>query len=219
LDGGRVCGELVAFLSAFTPWEAEEIGCVHEYIVERLDQVVEGVEKEFIQSVAHADHKVEHDEAIAQQASEGPEARSKGISRILLPDAPEDSHCLGWSQSLFDDDGPEYHFSTEAQRYHKPQMEALASLGAPLLRTFLESSNKTKLALILQHPDTRSYNFDDALSNSFPPCRLLMMQRIPELATRMLSFNEDWAHRANQGWVWAKENNLEDNFIYFAIVT
>jgi hypothetical protein len=57
-DGEHVNGQLARFLSRFSPWEAEEIGCVHDYMIRRHDQVTEHLEEEFIQSVLDADRKI-----------------------------------------------------------------------------------------------------------------------------------------------------------------
>lgn len=67
--------ELAGFLSAFEPWEAEEIGCVHDYMLSRLDEVVEELEDEFIQSVLDADRRITDDQHLAEEAGKNLEAR------------------------------------------------------------------------------------------------------------------------------------------------
>lgn len=96
-DGENFYGQLARFLSRFSPWEAEEIGCVHDYMSRRLDQVTEHLEEEFIQSVLDADRKIRQNEDIAGQASQSAEARLKCMSRNLHPEIPEERHCLGLS--------------------------------------------------------------------------------------------------------------------------
>ena len=91
-------------------------------------------------------------------------------------------------------------------------MESLPTLGAPFLRTFLESSSKAKMELISKYGGTRSGNLGDALETSHPGGRLFNIARNPELSADPIIFKGDSISRPNQALIWAKENNPMDEF-------
>jgi hypothetical protein len=86
LNGEHVYDRFADFLSAFSPWEVEEIACVHNYVLRRLDQVTQQLEEEFIQSVVDADRTSRQNEDLAEQASASAQARLKCLSKILHPE-------------------------------------------------------------------------------------------------------------------------------------
>jgi hypothetical protein len=156
-------------------------------MLRRLDQVTQEFEEEFIQSVVDGDRTIRHSGDLAQHASTSAQARLKCLSKILHPEkTSEYYHCLGWSQSLFDEGRPEDFFSVEAKEseYQQAQVEALATLGASFMRNFLGSDSKSKPGLISRYGDTRSYNLKDALEISFPSGQLCDLQYDSDLWSR-----------------------------------
>lgn len=199
----RIYAQLAEFLSSFNPWEVEEIRCVHDYMLKRLDLVTEQLEDEFIQSIVDADQKIAKNEDLAQQASESVEARLICISKILHPQGSEHTHCLGLSQSLFEEGRPEDYFSIHSKSFQGRQMEALASLGAPFMQSFIEGSSKTKLDLIYKYRGTWCYPLDESLQDSFFPEGPLRTAPGNQVTT----FERDSIQCPNKAWIWAKQNN------------
>ena len=212
IDTECVYGQLAEFLSAFSPWEVEEIGCVHDFITKRLYQITENLEDEFVQSVVHADLKIRQDENLANQAFESIDARLNCMSRILHPEALDDHYRLGLSQSLFDEVGPDAYFSIKGKEYQEFQIRALASLGTPFLRKFLESNTKNKIHLISKHGDTWAYDLHDALENSFPRGRLFNIEQNQELYTELTTVEGESVSRPNKAWVWANAGSATSCF-------
>jgi hypothetical protein len=215
ISGEPMYDKFADFLSAFSPWEIDEIGCVHHYLLRRLDQVTQQLEEEFIQSVVDADRTTRHSEDLAQHASASAQARLECLSKILHPEkTSEYYHCLGWSQSLFDEGRPEDFFSIEAKEseYQQAQVEALATLGASFVRNFLESDSKSKLELISSYGDTWSYNLENALENSFPCGQLFGLQYDSDLWNSLTASHGETASQPNKAWLWAKENNPKGEF-------
>ena len=211
MDMEHIHTQLGKFLPAFSPWEVEEIGCVHDYLLKRLDLVTEQLEDEFIQSIVDADWKIAHSEDLAKQACESVEARLICISRILHPQGSEHTHCLGLSESLFEEGRPEDYFSIHFKSLQGRLMEALATLGSPFIRTFLESSSKTKLDLIYRYGGTRCYQLGESLQDSYFPASL----PCPGLRNHVTTFEEDSISRPNKAWIWAKQNNSELEYLYY----
>lgn len=210
----QVYSKLADLLSAFTPWEVEEIGCVHDYILRRLDLVTQQLEEVFIRSVVDADWTIRQNEKLMEQASVSPGARLKCLSKILHPEkTSEEYHCLGYSQSLFEDGRPEDFFSIQAKRYRPSQMKALATLGAPFMRTLLLSDSKSKMELICRHEATYSYDLHDALQNSFPSGHFFSVEENAELWNHLISLQGESAGQPNKAWLWSRENNWR-NGIY-----
>lgn len=215
LNSEHVYDQFADFLSAFSPWEVEEIACVHDYMLRRLDQVTQQLEEEFIQSVVDADKTIRQNEDLAEEASASAQARLKCLSKILHPEEnSEDYHCLGWSQSLFGEGRLEDFFSIEAKesKYQQAQTKALATLGASFMRSFLESNSKSKLELISSYGGTWSYSLEDALENSFPSGQLFSIQHDSDLWNRLTASQGESASQPNKAWLWAKENNPNGDF-------
>lgn len=203
------------FLSAFSPWEVDEIACVHSYMLRRLDQVTQKLEDEFVQSVVDASKIIRRNEDPAKQPSLTSQARLICLSKLLHPDESSEAyHCLGWSQSLFDEGRPEYFFSILAKESGDQyvQVNALATLGASFMRNFLESNSKRRFDLISSYGDTWSSNHENEFENSFPSGQLFSLQQSSELWNRMTTSGEESANRPNKAWLWAKENNPKGDF-------
>jgi hypothetical protein len=184
-------------------------------MLRRLDQVTQQLEEEFIQSVVDADRTIRQSEDLAQHASTSAQVRLKCLSKILHPEkTSEYYHCLGWSQSLLDEGRPEGFFSIEAKEseYQQAQVEALATLGASFMRSFLESDSKSKLELISSYGDTRSCNLEDTLEISFPSGQLFDLQYDSGLWNHLTAFQGETASQPNKAWLCAKENNLKGEF-------
>jgi hypothetical protein len=117
-DFERVYVRGTEFLECFELCEAEEIGCVHDYISRRLDQV----ENESVENFVNGRRK-------------------------WIPEVPE--------------------------------MEALASLGAPFASKFLQSSSKTQMDLVDKYGVTLCFDFGEALELSCIPDGISVVEGIP----------------------------------------
>jgi hypothetical protein len=195
--------QLAEFLSTLSPWGAEEIACVRNYILKRLDFVVEKLEGDFIQSVFNACRNIMQNRTLAKQASRSAQESLICLSKILHPEFADEDHCLGMSQSLFEEGRPEKFFSIESKKFHNSQMGSLATLGAPFLQTFFESNSKTQLELIERYGGTWCYELGACLDDVRYRPHVFHVKEEDRLQT--LEGNSP--SHPNNAWLWAKPCN------------
>lgn len=119
--------QAAAIFTEFTPWEVEEIACVHQYFIDSLKEVLNEVEDHFIESVASGSSR----------------------SRYLPQDKNADLQLME-AELEFCDDRKDVMFLDSEKPRHPLVKEYLAILGFPFLRTLFKADNNRRNILIAE---------------------------------------------------------------------
>ncbi len=177
-----------------SPWEVEEVVCVHQYMVERLQDVFDRVEEDYIESVVASTH----DTAGLGEDPDETRWHSEGVSK-WSQDHP--SHFFNTDDA--DDDDDRLFFRTSEKRYHNLMIEYLSTFGLPFLHDLVNDTNKrsTKTKLLqnfVPHPHTLSSSLLDS-KNPFEEVKQDLEKG------KVLTFEGDAHNKCNLGWLWANQ--------------
>lgn len=192
---------LAELLAPFKPWEAEEIACVHDYVLQRLGEALEKLEDEFVQMVKDADSKIRNDAVLNKKAGDDHEFYLMTLLRLLRPEDPEERQCLGYDQSIFDEGGPHYFFSVDTKSDHGSMIRKLASKGTPFLYKFLLADHNTRLHLFDSHGTQGSLHHG-----------LEQSSNMRGLSHGFVRFKEDSPLLPNSAWAWSKRYRCSDGY-------
>lgn len=179
---------------AASPWEVEEVLCVHQYIIERLEDVFDQVEEDFIESVV----------TLTQDAASlggDPDATRWYSKEIAKSSRDHPSHFFDTDGEDGEDD-PTF-FWTSEKRYHYLTAEHLSTFGLPCLRRLLNSSDKrSRRKTIVENFFGHPHTLAGCLRDSVTP----FTQENQDLEDgKVLSFEGDAPDKRNLGWLWANQ--------------
>lgn len=191
----------------FTPWEVEEIACVHQYIVRWLRRILDEVEDDFVETVATA---------------EGPSRlrfHAKNTVDLDDSDSEEPSVCNdecelgpdGVTWQLFDSTNvafPSTVMFLKSQKQLQPALiENLATLPPKWFRTLVESSNPQRRNMINHNFETRNDNIGKALCIRTSPLGRPHFQAEYQgwKSGQQLEFEGDDLQKRNFAWLWVRQ--------------
>jgi hypothetical protein len=188
-----VCAALVLD-SASSPWEVEEVVCVHEYILRRLEDVFDQVEQDYVESVV----------ASTQEA-----AKLDGDANETSRPSQDVTMWSGDHPSLFfayDDENDNEHrefFWTTGKQSHYHAMQYLSTLGLPFLRDLFHTSDKsTRRKTVVKNFLTHSYTLTEILLD----CTKSFEEEEQAFDSyRKLALEGDAPEKRNLGWLWANQ--------------
>jgi hypothetical protein len=205
---GRLSPQVIASLFVyFTPWEVEEIACVHQYIVRWLRRILDEVEDDFVESVA---------------AAEGP-SRLRFLNKTTAdlddsdledPFVCNDECELGPDRvtwQLFDSTDvafPSTVMFLKSQKQLQPALiENLATLPPEWFRTLVESSNPQRRNMINHNFQTKNDKIGEALCIRTPPlgCRHFQAEYQGWKSGQQLEFEGDDLQKRNFAWLWVHQ--------------
>jgi hypothetical protein len=208
----RVSSEQVAALFvSFTPWEIEEIACVHQYTVNWLRKVLDEVEDDFVESVAATEQPSSsrflpsgEDKSVKLHSLE---AESPFISNDEDELGPEG---ISWQISDLTEGSSTIMFLESEQQDQAELIEYLATLGFKTFRTLVEADNPLRRSII-----NRNYHHHhDSLGNALKhrpwiPGNIFRREWHGRQRGQKLEFEGDEYHKSNLAWLWAHQMRPE----------
>ena len=198
---------VVALFAEFTPWEIEEIACVHQYTVDWLKKILDEVEDDFIKSVA----------ATEQPSSSKflPSGEDKSVDHhsmeAQLPFVSNNEDELGpegvsWQPSEFTEGSSTIMFLDSEKQSQPKLIEHLATLGFKFLRILIKADNPQRRSII-----NRNYHYKYAnLGYALRQCPWRTTGFFYEewkgwQRSQKLEFEGDEHEKRNLGWLWAHQ--------------
>jgi hypothetical protein len=146
---------------AYKPWEVEEIACMHQYIMSRIENVLEEVEDHFIYIVSSLEEPL--------KSTFLPLGDDKNADLQYR----EAKYSFGGSEGpLYDFEGPCYEIDTcmfmDCLKDSQHTLIAhLANFSFQYLRKLFEADHSERLRLISDNKDDHYYNIGHALKRSY----------------------------------------------------
>lgn len=192
-EGRRSTGanQIALLFGHYTPWEIEEVVCVHQHILYRLEDVIKRVEDHFVDSVR------------ATEQTLTSRYIPRGLGGLLDLESED-------AELLFITHG-DYIF-TKGQRVDCRQMlQYLSSLGLPFLRSLFEASPDLQRQMISERED--DYHHDIGLTTTLgqrsPLIGIFKGEYAAYLSRQRLEFEGDDLQKRNLAWLWAHHNRPE----------
>lgn len=179
---------------ATSPWEVEEVLCVHQYVIERLEEVLDQVETEYIESV------VASTQATASLGGDPDETRWHSVG-VAKSSRDHPSHF--YETDINHDEDERSLFWTSEKRYQILTAEYLSTFGLPFLRRLFNFTDKrTRRAIIVENRVGHACTLDEAMLSSVNPFK--QEKQDPEEG-KALDFEGDTPDQRNLGWLWANQ--------------
>jgi hypothetical protein len=179
---------------ATSPWEVEEVLCVHQFFIEQLEEVLDQVEAEYIESV------VASTQATAGLGGDPDETRwhSEGVAKSSI-DHP--SHFYE-TDIEHDEDARSVFWASEKQDQILTA-EYLSTFGLPFLcRLFHLTDKRARRAIIVENFVGHACVLDESLLSSVNPFNQ-EKQGLEE--GKAIDFEGDAPEKRNLGWLWANQ--------------
>ena len=184
----------LASFGLHTPWEMEEVVCVHQFILERLQDVIKKVEDYFVDSV---------------RAEE-----QKSTSRYL-PENPGGPFCLESEEAElpFFEQGD--YFFTKRQKYkQRKTLQHLSSLGFPFVRSLLNASPDLQKYIIVKSDHDFRWGLTKFLVPRSPDLGIFEDEYASWLSKRLLESEGDDLQKRNLAWLWAHRNRPDASYCW-----
>jgi hypothetical protein len=181
-----------------TPWEVEEVVCVHQYLFSRIEEVVDMVDEEFIEAVL--------------ATTKEPARLGGDLDATRWSSGEVAKWCIDHPSCLYDLDNDDEDVERETffrtKGSHSMMIEYLISSSLPFLRKLFNiSDKKSRCEIIFKHHPTFARDLVRILldaskrANPFPDEK----QGWEEL--RLLEFEGDCPDKRNLAWLWANQNH------------
>ena len=185
---------IAACFDEFTPWEVEEIACVHQYIISRIRAVIEDVEDYFVYTVS---------------STEQP-STSKYLP--IGDDKTADLDSYGAEAAFSDEDI--CMFMEGEKRNQNYLIAHLATFDFRFLRALLEADNRSRMRLVHEHYHCRFSNLEDALKRRpVPKSDIFKKESEGCQNSQKLEFEGDKYEERNLAWLWS--NQYEPQDVYY----
>jgi hypothetical protein len=195
-------------LAEFTPWEVEEIACVHQYFISRVRDIFNEVEDDFVESVA---------------STEQP-----STSKYLpLKDKNADLQSMEAEIQFFHDDldddpgklkkGEEDVMFLDSEKDCQDEViRHIAALGFPFLRNLCEADNARRNIMITENYwGKATHDHPNLFYYKLPQTGLFRREFQGRERHQKLKFEGDHYHKRNLGWLWA--NQMQPQNRYYSI--
>ena len=202
------------FFARLAPWRVEEIACVRDYLIGRLEDVFDHVEDDYVKSVI-----AERFKGVAAVRSCDDFccwARGSKDTSILGADKSNDSDLEDDNEDEMEDyGGPDRfefddHFFSQDTKFknHNAYMEYMLSLGLPFLRKLFEAEGEKRRLLAVSNGLLGAAFLTRALK-VHRPTRSTPSTRPTDLwYESKLIFTEDSILKPNEAWLWSKKMEL-----------
>lgn len=167
---------------------------MHQYVIERLEEVLDQVETEYIESV------VASTQATASLGGDPDETRwhSEGVAT-----SSKDHPSHFYETAIEHDEDARSFFWTSEKRYQTLNAEYLSTFGLRCLRRLFRLTDKrTRRAIVVENSVLLACTLADALLSSLNPFK----QEKQDLEEgKLLEFEGDAPDKRNLGWLWANQ--------------
>jgi hypothetical protein len=194
--------QAAAILAEFTPWEIEEIACVHQYFINRLQEIFNEVEDYFVGSVASTEQP--------STSKYLPVGDNKNVDLQSMEAETQFFHEYEYSS------GEEDVMFLDSEKGHQaPVIQHIATLGFPFLRNLCKADNARRNIMISENYYCKFVSLNDALRHCPRPQTDLFKREFQgRKSNQKLDFEGDHYQKRNLGWLWA--NQMQPHSGYYA---
>jgi hypothetical protein len=201
--------DIATLLANFTPWEIEEIACVHQYTVHWLRRILDEVEDDFVESVTTTEGPSKWrflpDGENKSASLDSLEAEGAFISNSEDELGPDGTT---WQESDFVEGSSTIMF-LKSEKWSQPDLiEHLATLPPKSFRTLVESNNPQRRSIINRNYYRRRANLKEAMHLGISPeprHHFFQAEHQGRQRRQKLEFEGDDLHKRNLAWLWAHQ--------------
>lgn len=201
--------DIATLLANFTPWEIEEIACVHQYTVHWLRRILDEVEDDFVESVTTTEGPSRwrflpdgENKSASLNSLEAEGAFISNSEDELGPDGAT------WQESDFVEGSSTIMF-LKSEKWSQPDLiEHLATLPSKCFRTLVESNNPQRRSIINRNYYRRRANLKEAMHLGISPeprYHFFQAEHQGRQRRQKLEFEGDDLHKRNLAWLWAHQ--------------
>lgn len=207
--------EVATLFVNYTPWEIEEIACVHHYIVERLKSIFDEVEDDFVDIVASTEQPstsryLPYD---GDKSADLDSIEAESPFMCYSPDDIEPDGDPSEPASCDTADSSAHMFLESQKKQHPFIIEHLAALGFNFFRKFVEADNRRRRSMIHANYVGNLSGIDEALEDGpRPETEFFREEREGRQRSRKLKFEGDEHQKRNLGWLWANQMEPQSNY-------
>ncbi len=206
-NGSLSSQDIQSLLANFTPWEVEEIACIHQYTVHWLRRILDEVEDDFVESVITAKGPSRW-----RFLPNGEDKRASFSSlEAEFPFVVNSEDELGpdgatWQESDSTEGSSTIMFLKSEKGSQPDLIEHLATLPPKCFRTLVESTNPQRRSIINRNYYRRRASLEEAMQLGISSERrqyLFQAEHQGRQRREKLRFEGDDLRKRNLAWLWA----------------
>ncbi len=201
--------DIATLFTNFTPWEIEEIACVHQYTVDWLRKILDDVEDDFVESVTTKEGPLRW-RFLPNGENKRASLSSLEVEGPFISNSEDELGPDGVSWQESDDvRGSSTIMFLKSEKNMMPKLiEHLATLPFKCFRTLVGSNNPQRRSIINRNYHWKWESLEKAMCCGISPePRYLFFQAEHQGRQRSqkLEFEGDDLHKRNLAWLWAHQ--------------
>ena len=181
------------FLSQFPPWQVEELACIRDYIHDRLRDVFDRLEDDFVLSVIVNDFE-----------NVNPPYHYDSFCYKSAESVADDLEKEGVGPDRFSDDDT---FFSKGNKSHQGDIaECIMSFGLPFLHELFEADIRKQSKLVLTNEESGVKFLTEAMKSP-PKITGFYLQESSDVQLNLV-FDGDNTEGRNEAWLWAHDFHM-----------